>query len=446
MKWTVHMGDISLAVFMFPMLFILVFAGVPVALSLISTAFLFGVLEFGMILPTQLHSRMYDVSSNFILAAIPLFVFMGAMLERAGIAAKLFDAIKIWFGGFRGGLGITTIIMCGIFAASSGVVGAVEIVVGLMAIPAMMKAGYSKDLAAGTVCAGGSLGTTIPPSVVIIVYASLTEMSVGDLFAGIVIPAGVIVGLFLVYIIGRCILQPGAGPGIDPSELQYSLGEKLWLALTALVPAAVLVFCVLGSIFAGIAAPTEAAAVGAVGAVVLSIAYRQFTLSVLIQALRQTIKITSMVMLIVIGGIFFASIFIVHGGDDLVSRVVVGNNLGPTAIIIVFLIVVFILGFVLDWISVLIIVLPISDPIIRAAEIDPLWFGVMVCIVLQTSYLTPPMAPSIFYLRSIAPREITYIDMYKGVAPFVVAQLLTLGLVACYPAMATWLPSILFGF
>ena len=230
------MGDISLAVFMFPFLFILVFAGIPVALSLISTAFPFRHFAFGMNLPTVFHSRMYDVTSNFILAAIPLFVFMGAMLERAGIAAKLFEAIKIWFGAFRGGLAITTIIMCGIFAASSGVVGAVEIVVGLMAIPAMMAAGYKKDLAAGTVCAGGSLGTTIPPSVVIIVYASLTEMSVGDLFAGILIPAFVMVALFLIYIVGRCAIQRDAGPGLDPVELDASLAEKLWLALTALIP------------------------------------------------------------------------------------------------------------------------------------------------------------------------------------------------------------------
>lgn len=438
------MGDLSLAIFMFPVLFILVFAGIPVALSLIATAFLFGVIEFGMILPTQFHSRLFDVSSNFILAAIPLFVFMGAMLERAGIAAKLFEAIKIWFGAFRGGLAITTIVMCGIFAASSGVVGAVEIVVGLMAVPAMLGAGYSKDLAAGTVCAGGSLGTTIPPSVVIIVYASITEMSVGDLFAGILIPAGFMVGLFIFYIVGRCLIQPDAGPGLDTTETQADLSAKLWLALTALLPASLLVLAVLGSIFAGIAAPTEAAAVGALGSVILSIAYRQFSFKVLREAVTQTIKITSMVMLIVLGGVLFASIFIVHGGDDLVAQLVEGNGLNETQIIVAFLIVVFILGFVLDWISVLIIVLPIADPIIRNAEIDPLWFGVMVCIILQTSYLTPPMAPSIFYLRSIAPPEITYMDMYRGVAPFVVAQLLTLALVALYPASATWLPTILF--
>lgn len=440
------MGDISLAVYMFPFLFILVFAGIPVAFSLISTAFVFGVFAFGMNLPTQFHSRMYDITSNFILAAIPLFVFMGAMLERAGIAAKLFEAIKIWFGAFRGGLAITTIVMCGIFAASSGVVGAVEIVVGLMAVPAMMKAGYKKDLAAGTVCAGGSLGTTIPPSVVIIVYASLTEMSVGDLFAGIVIPAFVMVALFLIYIIGRCLIQRDAGPGLDPAELDAKLAEKLWLALTALIPAGLLVFAVLGSIFMGIAAPTEAAAVGATGAVALSIAYKQFSLRVLIEALTQTVKITSMVMMIVVGGVLFASVFIIHGGDDLVSELITGNEFSQTQIIILFLFVVFILGFILDWISVLIIVLPISDPIVRGAEIDPVWFGVMVCIVLQTSYLTPPMAPSIFYLRSIAPRDMSYGDMYRGVTPYIGAQLLTLLMVALYPVTATWLPEILFGF
>ena len=192
-------------------------------------------------------------------------------------------------------------------------------------------------------------------------------------------------------------------------------------------------------------ATAEAAAVGALGSLILAIAYRRFSFRVLKEAVTQTIKITSMVMLIVLGGTLFASIFIVHGGDDLVSQIVEGSGLGPAGIVVVFLFVVFILGFVLDWISVLIIVLPIADPIIRAAEIDPLWFGVMVCIILQTSYLTPPMAPSIFYLRSIAPREITYIDMYKGVAPFVIAQLLTLAMVALFPVTATWLPEILFG-
>ena len=433
------------AVLMFVMLFGLVFLGIPVAISLISTAFAFGLFLFGDTLAAQMHSRIDDVGKNFVLAAIPLFIFMGAMLERSGIANRLFEAIRMWLGGLPGGLSLTTIVMCAIFAATSGVVGAVEIVVGLMAVPAMLEAGYKKDLAAGCVCAGGSLGTTIPPSVVIIIYASITEQSVGDLFAGIMIPAAVIVGLFIIYILGRCIIQSDAGPGLPASESSANLTEKLWFALTAFVPAAVLVTCVLGSIFAGVASPTEAAAVGSAGAVLLTACYGRLTPSVLFQALKRTIMINSMVMLIVVGGVMFASVFIVNGGDELIAHIVEALELSPMGIVILFLAIVFILGFVLDWISVLLIALPIFDPLVRAASIDPIWFGVLVCIALQTSYLTPPMAPSIFYLRAIAPPEITYIDMYKGVAPFVMAQIATLILVLLVPWTATFLPEYLFG-
>ncbi len=436
----------SIALGMFVALFALVFLGIPVAVSLMCTAFLFGIGIFGEALATQIHSRFVDVSSNFVLAAIPLFIFMGAMLERSGIAGRLFEAVRLWLGPLPGGLSLTTIVMCAIFAATSGVVGAVEIVVGLMAVPAMLAAGYRKDLAAGCVCAGGSLGTTIPPSVVIIVYASVTEQSVGDLFAGILIPALAMVGFFVVYILGRCIVQPDAGPGLTKADIDVTLGRKVRVALTALVPATLLVTAVLGSIFAGVASPTEAAAVGAFGSVLLTVGYGRFSLSVLRGALRRTITITSMVMLIVVGGVMFASVFIVNGGDGVVGHVVDRLELSSAGVIIFFLAIVFVLGFVLDWISVLLIALPIFDPLVRAAEIDPIWFGVMVCIALQTSYLTPPMAPSIFYLRAIAPPEMSYADMYKGVAPFVVAQLLTLLMVALYPATATWLPDVLFGF
>lgn len=438
--------EISAAALMVPALFLLVFLGIPVAYSLISVALVFGVAEFGWGLGHQFHGRIVDVSSSFVLAAVPLFVFMGAMLERSGIARRLFDAIRVWLGPMRGGLALTTIVLCAIFAAASGIVGAVEIVVGLMAVPAMLQAGYKKDLAAGCVCAGGSLGTTIPPTVVIIIYATVTEQSVGDLFAGIMIPALVMVGLFALYILGRCALQPEAGPGLPRDSVAMPLGKKIWFAVTALVPAALLITAVLGSIFAGIASPTEAAAVGAGGSIALAALYRQLNFAVLTEALRRTVKITAMVMLIVVGGVLFSSVFIVNGGDTMVSDFVKRMELGPAGIIIFFLILIFILGFILDWISVVLIAVPIFDPLVRAAEIDPIWFGVMVCIALQTSYLTPPMAPSIFYLRAIAPPEITYVDMYKGVTPFVIAQLLTLLMVALIPVTATYLPSILFGF
>ena len=440
------MFDINTAIWMFPVLFALVFLGIPVAISLLVTSLLFGLAEFGGVFPTKIHGSLRDTSSNFILAAIPLFIFMGAMLERSGIAERLFVAVRVWLGGVRGGLALTTIVLCAIFAASSGIVGAVEIVVGLMAVPAMMKAGYKKDLAAGSVCAGGSLGTTIPPSVVIIIYASIVEMSVGDLFAGIMIPAFSMVAMFMIYILGRCLLQPDAGPGLPADEIQMSLGQKIWLGLTSLVPALALVTMVLGSIFAGIASPTEAAAVGAFGSVVLAVCYGRFRW---VHALRCDHPHRQ-------GH--------VHGHDDRDRRRHVHQRLHPGRrgyagrgpgqgsgadrhrgdrhvpgdhLH---------LGFILDWISVLLIALPIFDPLVRSFEIDPVWFGVMVCVALQTSYLTPPMAPSIFYLRAIAPPEMTYTDMYKGVAPFVVIQLFTLALVAFVPWTATFLPQYLFQF
>ena len=431
---------------MFPALFALVFLGIPVAISLLITALVFGIGEFGSTFPTKIHGSMRDVAGNFILAAIPLFIFMGAMLERSGIAERLFQAVRIWLGRLNGGLALTTIVMCAIFAASAGIVGAVEIVVGLMAVPAMMAAGYKKDLAAGSVCAGGSLGTTIPPSVVIIIYASIVEMSVGDLFAGIMIPAFSMVAMFVIYILVRCWIQKDAGPGLRGDDLDIPLAQKLWLTCTSLLPALLLITAVLGSIFAGIASPTEAAAVGAAGSVILSLVYRTLTWRLLYEAIVRTIKVTSMVMMIVLGGVMFASVFIVVGGDSLVEALVKDFELTANGVIIMFLIIIFILGFILDWISVLLIALPIFDPLVQSFQIDPVWFGVMVCIALQTSYLTPPMAPSIFYLRAIAPPEMSYTDMYKGVAPFVVIQLLTLALVAFVPWTATYLPEILFRF
>ena len=440
------MFDINTAIWMFPVLFALVFLGVPVTISLLVTSLVFGLDHFWGTFPTKIHSSLRDTSSNFILAAIPLFIFMGAMLERSGIAQRLFVAVRVWLGGLRGGLALTTIVMCAIFAMSSGVVGAVEIVVGLMAVPAMLEAGYKKDLAAGSVCAGGSLGTMIPPSVSIIIYASIVEMSVGDLFAGIMLPAVAMVTMFMLYIIIRCLVQPDAGPGLTLVELQMPLGQKLWLGVTSLIPALALVVMVLGSIFAGVASPTEAAAVGSFGSVLLTIAYGRFTWQVLYEAILRTIKVTSMVMMIVIGGVMFSGVFILSGGDTLVEELVKDFELTAVGVIIMFLAIIFLLGFIMDFISVLLIALPVFDPLVRSFDIDPIWFGVMVCIGLQTSYLTPPMAPSIFYLRSIAPPDISYTDMYKGVAPFVVIQLLTLLIVAFVPWTATMLPKYLFQF
>ncbi len=330
------MSELLHVAWMFPALFALVFLGFPVAFSLFCVSLVFGYGIFGAALGPQLFGRILDASSNLVLGAIPLFVFMGSMLQRSGIAKRLFDVTRAWLGPLPGGLSVAAIVMCTIFAATSGVIGAVEIVVGLMAIPAMITARFDKGLISGTICAGGALGTIIPPSIVVVIYASIADMSVGDLFAGILIPGLVMVGLFLVYIVAWCWFRPEDGPPVSAAESRMPLSRKIQLTITALVPCALLIMAVLGSIFAGVASPTEAAALGAVGSVLLSAAYREFRFGIFVEALGQTVRITSMVVLIIAGGVLFSSIFVVGGGRDLVQQVIAAFNLGPIGMVWLF--------------------------------------------------------------------------------------------------------------
>lgn len=434
------------ALWMFPALFLLVFLGFPVAFSMIALSFAFGLWFFSDTLGAQMFSQMHHVATNYVLTALPLFVFMGAALERSGIAERLFIAIQLWIGKLRGGLALTSISMCGVFAACSGVVGAVETVVGMMAIPPMMKQKYKHDLISGTICAGGSLGTIIPPTVVVVVYGSIVEESIGDLFAGVVFPGLIMTALFLLYIIVRCHLRPEDGPVIADADMPtMEIGEKIKITAVAMVPALILIVAVLGSILAGIASPTEAAAVGAFGAVVLIVAYRRMSWAVVKDVLTRSVQINAMVMFSVLGGVMFSSIFLVNGGDDLIRHFLDEFNPSPTQMIVLMLLVFFLLGFILDWVAIVLICMPIFTPLIRGLEIDPIWFGIMVCVVIQTSYLTPPVAPSIYYLKAIAPPEIKYTSMFKGVIPFIICQLIVLLIVAFYPPTALWLPGVLFG-
>ena len=434
------------AIWMFPALFLLVFLGFPVAFSMIGLAFVFGIGFFGETLGAQMFSRLHDVSTNYVLTALPLFVFMGAALERSGIAEKLFYAIQLWIGQLRGGLALTSITMCAVFAACSGVVGAVETIVGMMAIPAMLKQKYKNDLISGTICAGGSLGTIIPPTVVVIVYASIVEQSIGDLFAGIIFPGLIMTVLFLGYILVRAYVWKDDAPIVlDKDHKSISLSEKIKVSMTAIIPAAALVTLVLGSILAGVASPTEAAGVGAMGAVGLVYCYGKMSIEVLKEILTKSIKINAMVMFSVAGGIMFSSIFLVNGGNELIELFIEEISPSKTQLIIIMLAIIFVLGFILDWVAIVLICMPIFAPIIKISGIDPVWFGIMVCIVIQTSYLTPPVAPSIFYLRAIAPPEITYEHMFKGVIPFIICQLIVLFIVAFYPQTALYLPMLFFG-
>ena len=428
---------------MFALLFAFIFLGIPVSFSLITVSALFGLLLFGENIFQQMFGSLLQASTNFSLSAIPLFVLMGAILERSGLARRLYEALQLWLGGFSGGLAMSTMLMCGIFAASSGIVGAVEIVVGMMAIPAMAKYNYDRSLTAGTICAGGSLGTIIPPSVIVVVYASMAQLSIGQLFAATLIPGVLMLAMFLLYIGVRCWITPPLAPAV-PAMQATPLTEKLAITLKALIPPFLLIFAVLGSMLAGVASPTESAAVGAFGAAVLALCFRELSVRRLIEALVSTITITAMIMLIVTGGTMFTAIFAASGGGWMLADFMGELDLSPYWLILALMFIVLIAGMVLDWISIVLIFVPIFMPLVKLAGIDPIWFAVMFMVVIQTAYLTPPLAPSIFYLRSIAPPDMTYGHMYKGVLPFIAIQLLLFLIILAVPDIATWLPRQLF--
>ncbi|MBA3478346.1 MAG: TRAP transporter large permease subunit [Lautropia sp.] len=428
---------------MLPAAFVLMFLGVQVMFAMMITAVLFGLVTFGDKVVHQFIEKIDDLSSNFVFAAVPLFVFMGAMLEKSGIADRLFEAIHIWTRRLPGGLALATVLMCIIFAASSGVIGATESVVGLLTIPIMLRYGYSKALISGTICAGGSLGTIIPPSVVVVVMGPLADLSVGDLMYGMLFPGLIMALFYLAYILVLCVIRPEMGPRIPPEPGEPSFGAKLKISSVNLLPPVFMIFAVLGSILLGWASPTEAAAIGALCAVLLTVLYGQFTLRGLGEALVKTLTITAMIMGVLLAGTLFTGVFIGGGGINTANMLIQEMQLSPWTLLFLMLFIIFLVGFFLDWISIVLIFIPIFTPLIKAAGFDPVWFCILFLIMIQTSYLTPPMAPAIFYLRAVAPPVITISDMYRGVMPFILLQALTLVVVMIWPAVVTWLPSVL---
>jgi tripartite ATP-independent transporter DctM subunit len=436
--------SIEIGLLMFPALMVAIFLGFPVAFALMGIAVLFGYYRFEDALVHQLVAKVSDVASYYVLAAVPLFVFMGVMLERSGIAEKLFEAIHLWTRRLPGGLAVGTVLLCVVFAAASGVVGATEAVVGLLAIPIMLRYNYNKALISGTICAGGSLGTIIPPSVVVVILAPVADVSVGDLFVGMLIPGFMLAGFYIVYIVVRCIIVPSDGPQLPPDPSDPGLLEKLYITATAMMLPLMLIFSVLGTIVLGWATPTEAAAMGAIGTVILTIAHGAFDLKTLHEAFMKTLQVTAMILTILLGGTMFAGVFVALGGISAVEGMTNAANLTSTQTIFILLGLAFIAGFVLDLISIVLIIIPVAIAILRKMGVDDVWFCIMFLIVIQTSYLTPPMAPAIFYLRGISPPEITLGHMYRGVIPFILLELVVLALVYWFPALALWLPGIVF--
>lgn len=443
--------SVQLALLMFPALLVLIFMGFPVAFSLMGTALVFGYIRFGDAAIGLFVAKVDDVASNYVLGAVPLFIFMGSLLERSGVAERLFEAIHMWTRRLPGGLAIGTVMLCVVFAAATGIVGATETVVGLLAIPVMLRYAYNKSLISGTICAGGSLGTIIPPSVVVVILGPVADVSIGDLFAGMIIPGLMLASCYVVYIFVRCMLRPEDGQRLPRQDDEPPLLRKLWITATALVPPLSLIALVLGTILAGLATPTEAAACGALGSLIMTLAYRTLTLAILREALFKTVVITAMILLILMGGSMFAGVFTAAGGLVGTQRLMEASALSGWQTMAILLLIAFVAGFVLDLISLILIVIPIAMPIITGFTfygLDPgqvkVWFLICFLIMIQTSYLTPPMAPAIFYLRGISPPEITLIHMYKGVVPFIALHMVVLAAVLAFPWLSLWLPTILF--
>jgi len=426
--------------YMFPCLLFFVLIGVPVAFALMGTALLFGLHLFGPAVPSQFAAKVNSVASNFELVAVPLFVFMGVLLERSGIAEKLLEAAHIWTRRLPGGLALGTVIMCVLFAASSGVIGATETIVGLLVAPVMVRYAYDKKLVSGVICAGGSLGTIIPPSIVAVVLGPLASVSVGALFASMLVPGLGLAALYILYVLSLCLLRPEAGPVLPQDESLPSLRAKLAVTARGVLPPVFLILCVLGSIMSGLAAPSEAAALGALGAVILCLASRSLSWRLFQESLLKTLKITSMIMFIILGGNMFTGVFVGAGGGIRIEEILQSIQLSPYATLLLILLAAFLSGFFLDWISILLVFVPVFIPIMSRMGFDKLWLCTLFLLVVQTSYLTPPMAPAVFYFRAIKPREIKTGDILRGVVPFIILQLLAIALVVLFPGLVLWLP------
>ncbi len=430
------------ALWMFPALIAGILTGFPVALVMLALAVGFGLWQFGHEgLLHQVLLKVEEVATAQVLAAVPLFIFMGAMFEASGIASRLYDAIHLWTRRIPGGLAIGTVVMCVIFAATSGVVGATETVVGLLAIPAMLRHRYDKPLICGTICAGGSLGTIIPPSVLAIVIGPVANASVGPILIGMIVPGLLLALGYVVYILIRCLLNPALGPRLDGDDEAVPLGRRIAVTAGVLVPPLVVIVCVLGSMMAGIATPTEAAAAGALGTVVLAGLYRKLTWKVVADSTLRTVRITAMILFIVTCGSVFAAVFVAAGGMQTLTDLVEAKNIGGAPLIALIIAVTFVAGFMLDPLVIILIIVPVTAPLVSAAGFDVVWYCVLFLVVLQTAYLTPPMAPSIFYLRGIAPPEITLRDMYRGVWPFIGIQVAVIALLVLFPELVLWLPA-----
>ncbi|MEO1190544.1 MAG: TRAP transporter large permease subunit [Pseudomonadota bacterium] len=425
-------------------IFVLLVMGLPLAFVTASVAVVAALLQFGPNSLFLIASRTYTLVTEFAFVAVPMFIFMASILERSGVAKDLFRAMYIFAGGLRGGLAIQTMMVAVIMAAMTGIIGGEIVLLGLLALPQMLKHGYSKSLAIGTVCAGGSLGTMIPPSIVLIIYGLTANVSIGDLFVATVIPGLVLAALYIAYILIRCYIDPSLGPAASPEERQMPTREKLMLLKGLALPLFVAAF-VMGTIYAGIASVSEAAGMGVIGALLSAIIRRELSWRMIHDALRQTMVACGMLLWLTFGANMLIGVYNLMGGTAFVQGFITGLPLEPWMILAVMMLVLIVLGLFMDWIGILLLTMPIFVPAIVALGYDPVWFGVLFCMNMQISYLSPPFGPAAFYLKGVAPPEISLMDIYKALWPFIILQFIGLTLVFAFPDLALWLPRVLLG-
>ena len=471
------MTDPQIALMMLGLFIIFVFLGFPIAFTLMAMGIGFGYYAYfdarrmwrgydrlgddaswwdqtSLWIEGFFNNRIFDlfvnqtftVMSNEVLTAVPLFLFMGYIVERANIVDRLFSTLNVASRNMPGSMGVAALITCALFATATGIVGAVVTLMGLLALPAMLKARYSPSFASGIICAGGTLGILIPPSIMLIVYAAASNVSIVRLYAAALLPGLTLVGLYLVYVIGRAILQPSVAPRPSKEDIpDVSFAKLLGMILTSFLPLAFLILAVLGSILLGLATPTEAASIGALGGILLAFIYRAMTWQRMRESVYLTVRTTAMVCWLFVGSYTFSAVFSYLGGEHLISDFVQGLSLEPWQFLILAQLIIFLLGWPLEWSEIIIIFVPIFLPLLAFFNIDPLFFGILVALNLQTSFLTPPMAMSAYYLKGIAPPEIKLTQIFAGVMPFLVCVIISMALMYAFPQIVFYLPEAMYG-
>ena len=447
------MSDPVLALVMLGLFIFVILLGFPIAFTLMGMGVGFGFYAYYQ--PGQeffdnrlfylLTQNTWSIMSSDVLVAVPLFLFMGYVIERSNILDRLFYSLQVALRHVPGSMAVAALATCAMFATATGIVGAVVTLMGLLALPAMLKAGYDQKLSSGVICAGGTLGILIPPSIMLIVYSAAASVSVVRLYAAALLPGFLLAGLYIVYVISRVVINPALAPKLPKSESEVPWSKAIMLLLQAFVPLAVLILAVLGSILGGLATPTEAAAVGALGSLVLAAAYRALTWGRLQEAVYLTARTSAMVCFLFVGSWTFSSVFSYLGGEGIVKEFVLGMDLNTVTFLILSQIIIFLLGWPLEWTEIIIIFVPIFLPLLPHFNVDPMVFGILIALNLQTSFLTPPMAMSAYYLKGIAPASVELWTIFKGCFPFLGMVIVTMVLVYVFPQLMFWLPNLIYG-